>query len=620
MTASRGRAPGATRCPRSRERLPARRGRGRSSSGSDKTDWRAGGHRQRRFRSAGRWRAPMPRVDPSRKRCAIYTRKSSEEGLEQEFNSLQAQCEACEAYIRSQRHEGWVLARTRYDDGGFSGGNMERPALQRLLADIQGDRMDIIVVYKVDRLTRSLADFARLVEIFDAQGVSVTQQFNTTSSMGRLTLNVLLSFAQFEREVTGERIRDKIGASKKKGMWMGGIVPLGYDASERTLIVNPADAETVRRIFALYLELGCVRRVKEEADRLGLSTKRSATANGTERGGKSFSRGHLYNLLSNPIYIGEIAHKGQLYPGQHPVLIDTETWTAVRDQLATNASDHRRKANAAEPSLLAGLLTDARGERFTPSHAVKKGRRYRYYVSTALITEAGTDQSHGWRLSAQEIEDAVIRVLADALISPALLIERVGTAIPSDQTQKMLDRAIRLAAVLKRSPAERAKVVRDLIEKVVIEENAITIRMRRSSLSGGAVVPPSSENPSDRPIELTAPVAFRRRGTEMRLVLPGVATQNESSRCDPTLIKALARGRAWFEELAAGRARSLRELAERDGITRRYVRRLVALAFLSPQLVEAILQGRQPVDLTATRLTELDLPLDWTDQRSLLVS
>src|SRR5206468_328900 len=249
----------------------------------------------------------MPRSDPSRKRCAIYTRKSSEEGLEQEFNSLQAQCEACEAYIRSQRHEGWVLARTRYDDGGFSGGNMERPALQQLLADIQGGRIDIIVVYKVDRLTRALADFARLVEIFDAQGVSfvsVTQQFNTTSSMGRLTLNVLLSFAQFEREVTGERIRDKIAASKKKGMWMGGNVPLGYDASARSLAVNPAEADTVRCLFALYRELGCVRRVKEEADRLGLRTKRSTTANGTERGGKSFSRGPIYTLLSNSIYIG----------------------------------------------------------------------------------------------------------------------------------------------------------------------------------------------------------------------------------------------------------------------------------------------------------------------------
>src|SRR5437773_1855974 len=241
----------------------------------------------------------------SQKRCAIYTRKSSEEGLEQEFNSLAAQRDACEAYIRSQQHEGWVLARTRYDDGGFSGGKLERPGVQRLLADIQAGRVDIVVVYKVDRLTRSLADFARLVEIFDAESVSfvsVTQQFNTTSSMGRLTLNVLLSFAQFERDVTGERIRDKITASKKKGMWMGGNVPLGYDASERTLVVNLAEADTVRRIFALYREFGCVRRVKQEADRLGLHTKRTTRADGAERGGKPLSRRPIYAVLGNPIH------------------------------------------------------------------------------------------------------------------------------------------------------------------------------------------------------------------------------------------------------------------------------------------------------------------------------
>src|ERR1700736_658372 len=343
----------------------------------------------------------MPRGDTSGKRCAIYTRKSSEEGLEQEFNSLQAQSEACEAYIRSQRHEGWVSARTRYDDGGFSGGNIERPALQRMLADIQGGRIDIIVVYKVDRLTRSLADFARLVEIFDAQGVSfvsVTQQFNTTSSMGRLTLNVLLSFAQFEREVTGERIRDKIAASKKKGMWMGGNVPLGYDASERTLLINPAEAETVRRVFALYRELGCVRRVKQEADRLGLRTKCSMTTNGTERGGKPFSRGHLYTLLSNPIYTGRIAHKG-------------------------------------------------------PPH--------RYYASAALIPDAGTDRAQGWRLAAREIEEAVLRILADALTSPARLVERFGAAgISGDQVRKLLSRAARMAAALGGSPGERAKLFR----------------------------------------------------------------------------------------------------------------------------------------------------------------
>src|SRR5215470_8463533 len=313
---------------------------------------------------ARRWKTAMPRTDASRRRCAIYTRKSSEEGLEQEFNSLAAQREACEAYIRSQQHEGWVLARTHYDDGGFSGGTIERPALQQLLADIRAGRIDIVVVYKVDRLTRSLADFARLVEIFDRQGVSfvsVTQQFNTTNSMGRLTLNVLLSFAQFEREVTGERIRDKIAASKKKGLWMGGSPPLGYRASDRALVIDPAEAETVRRIFALYREHGCVRRVKDTADRLGLRTKRRTTANGAECGGAPFSRGHLYRILSNPIYTGRIAHKGQLYTGQQPALIDDETWTAVRDRLAAGAGAHRRRPKATEPSLLAGLLVDPQG-------------------------------------------------------------------------------------------------------------------------------------------------------------------------------------------------------------------------------------------------------------------
>jgi site-specific DNA recombinase len=566
----------------------------------------------------------MPRGDASRKRCAIYTRKSSEEGLEQEFNSLAAQREACEAFIRSQRNEGWVLARTRYDDGGFSGGTIERPALQRLLADLRAGRIDIIVVYKVDRLTRSLADFARLVEIVDAQDasfVSVTQQFNTTSSMGRLTLNVLLSFAQFEREVTGERIRDKIAASKKKGMWMGGNVPLGYDASERTLVLNPAEAETVRRIFDLYRELGCVRRVKQEADRLGLRTKCNTTADGTKRGGRPFSRGHLYGLLANPIYTGQIAHKGELYPGQQPALINNETWTAVRNQLAANTSDHRHRAKAAEPSLLAGLLVDARGERLIPSHAIKKGRRYRYYVSVALITDAGTDRAQGRRIGAREIEDAVVRILIEGLTSPAKLVEQFGTAgMASDQIRKMLGRAARLAAALRDPLGERATLVGELVEKVVVDDQSLTIKLRCGPLLGEGVPSSASEDGRDNAVELAAPIAFKRRGGETKLVLPGLAQQNNRSRCDPALIKAIARGRTWFEELATGRVRSLQELAKRDGITRRYIRRLVGLAFLSPQLVEAILEGRQPVELTATRLTEIDLPLDWTEQRRLLAS
>ena len=318
-----------------------------------------------------------------RRRCAIYTRKSTEEGLEQSFNSLHAQREACEAFIRSQKHEGWACLPEAYDDGGISGATMERPALQRLLSGIQDAKIDVVVVYKVDRLTRSLADFAKIVEIFDAQGVSfvsVTQQFNTTTSMGRLTLNVLLSFAQFEREVTGERIRDKIAASKKKGMWMGGFVPLGFDVKDRDLVVNGAEAETVRALFRLYRELGTVRRLKEEADRLGLTTKQRTQSSGPATGGRPFTRGHLYQLLSNPIYVGEVVHKGVSYPGRHDALVARELFDAVQRQLAGNASLRRSATNAKAPSLLTGLAHDEAGDLLSPTHANKKGRRYRYYV------------------------------------------------------------------------------------------------------------------------------------------------------------------------------------------------------------------------------------------------
>jgi site-specific DNA recombinase len=363
-----------------------------------------------------------------------------------------------------------------------------------------------------------------------------------------------------------------------------------------------------------------VRRVKEEADRLGLRTKCRTTANGAERGGKLFSRGHIYELLSNPIYTGRIAHKGELYAGLHPALIEDGTWITVRDRLAANAGDHRRKPKAAEPSLLAGLLVDAEGQRLTPSHAVKKGRRYRYYVSAALITEAGTDRAQGLRFAAREIEEAAIKILVDGLTSPARLVKCFGAAgMPSNQMRKMLGRAARIAAALNGSPGERAALVRGLVQQVIVDEKTIIIKLRRGPLLGGDIRSSVSPDGRDNAVELSAAVASKRRGFETKLVLPGLAQQHRS-RCDPVLVKAIARGRAWFEELATGRARSLQELARRDGITRRYIRRLVGLAFLSPQLVEAILQGRQPVALTATRLTELDLPLDWTEQHKLLAS
>src|SRR5712691_906921 len=321
----------------------------------------------------------MERSKPKIRRCAIYTRKSSEEGLEQEFNSLHAQREACEAFIKSQAGEGWRLIRTHYDDGGLSGATMERPALQRLMADIAKGLIDAIVVYKVDRLTRSLADFARMVELFDARGISfvaVTQQFNTTTSMGRLTLNVLLSFAQFEREVTGERIRDKIAASKRKGMWMGGVPPLGYEVRERRLVVNPTEANTVRYIYERYLELGCVRQLSRELDERGIVSKVRISKKGIKSGGCRFSRGALYELLANPIHIGEIRHKQERYPGQHEAIVPHELWERVQQRLGVNAARGRQSSTCAIASPLAGKIFDADGEPLYAQGAAKAGRRY----------------------------------------------------------------------------------------------------------------------------------------------------------------------------------------------------------------------------------------------------
>ena len=346
-----------------------------------------------------------------RMRCAIYTRKSSEEGLEQAFNSLDAQREACAAFILSQKHEGWTVLPTLYDDGGFSGGTMDRPALKRLLGDIGAGKVDVVVVYKIDRLTRSLFDFAKIVEAFDARGVSfvsITQQFNTTTSMGRLTLNVLLSFAQFEREVTGERIRDKIAASKKKGMWMGGLPSLGYDVQNRKLVVNEEEALTVLHIFRRYVQLRSVRALQAELDAAGIRSKRRMLADGTPYGGQKFSRGALYLMLQNRIYRGEITHKGNAYPGEHPAIVEKALWDEVQAVLAENRVNRATGSDAKHPSLLAGMAFDENGERLTPSHAVKKGTRYRYYVSRSLIIGTAKDRSKGRRIPAANLESLVI--------------------------------------------------------------------------------------------------------------------------------------------------------------------------------------------------------------------
>ena len=370
-----------------------------------------------------------------RLRCAVYTRKSSEEGLEQEFNSLHAQREACEAFIRSQRHEGWSCLPESYDDGGRSGGNLERPALQLLFQAIREGKVDVVVVYKIDRLTRSLTDFAKIIEIFEAKDVSfvsVTQQFNTTTSMGRLTLNVLLSFAQFEREVTGERIHDKISASKKKGMWMGGVPPLGYSVRDRKLIVVEGEAQSVRHIFRRYAELGSVRLLQRELETHGITSKRWSSASGRCWGGKPLGRGALYLMLQNRIYRGEIVHKDQAYPGEHQAIIDPALWDAVQARLAENAVERDTGTRAKNPSLLAGLLFDGEGQRMTPTHAVKEGMRYRYYVSRPLIMNTRADPGAGLRIPAAEIEQIVVNRIRRLLAEPASLFQ-LNEAEPGQQ-------------------------------------------------------------------------------------------------------------------------------------------------------------------------------------------
>ncbi len=563
---------------------------------------------------------------PKHLRCAIYTRKSSEEGLEQAFNSLDAQREAGEAYIKSQASEGWQPVRTRYDDGGVSGGTLDRPALQQLLADIRVRKIDNVVVYKVDRLTRSLADFAKIVEVFDAHGVSfvsVTQQFNTTTSMGRLTLNMLLSFAQFEREVTGERIRDKIAASKKKGMWMGGFVPLGYDAQDRTLVINEAEAETVRTIFRLYLEHGNVRRVKKEADRMGLKTKIRPTDDGQMRGGRSLSRGHIYKLLNNPLYMGRIAHKGATYEGQHAPIIDAETCDAVLSKLAGHAQGWR---SGARTKGLAGLLHDERGNRLSPSHAVKKDVRYRYYVSQAVLQHQEGDSGSVTRIPAREIEELVGLEVCALLKDPARVFDEVGDSIaPRDRHQVMVAARKLAGRWPQMSASERRAFLLHVVAGVTMSEEEVRIVLRRGQLRRGLL----GESPSLRTasadgardktsagdeLVIRVPARLKLCSGEMRLVIPPGHAQALWPRPNSTLIKALTRAHRWKHKLFSGEAPSIRAISNAAGLTERYVGRLLRLAFLAPDIVEAVLDGHQSAELELGRLIK-GIPLAWDDQR-----
>jgi DNA invertase Pin-like site-specific DNA recombinase len=449
--------------------------------------------------------------------CAIYTRKSSEEGLEQQFNSLDAQREACDAFILSQKALGWKPTKTIYDDGGFSGGNIERPALIQLLSVIRAGRIRIVVVYKVDRLTRSLADFAKLVELFDAHDVSfvsVTQQFNTTSSMGRLTLNVLLSFAQFEREVTGERIRDKIAASKRKGMWMGGNPPMGYIPRDRSLVVDDTQAQRIREIFQLYLDIGSVPQLKKEIDRRGWVSPQRMSRRNNLVGGRPFSAGNLRLMLQNPIYRGQIVHKGAIHEGQHQAIIDDQLWHAVRDLLGQTLERHRTRRHATVASLLAGRVFDADGRKFTVDHAVKKTKRYRYYVCARQNDSGELSSADAARIPANELEDVVVDALINLLRDEPRMVEFLGKGRAEEIRQPLAQAIVMAQRLSGNNASDKIEVLHALLERATVHRDHIDLAVQPNGLRASDDAGPANFAMA----VISVPVRLRRSGMAMRLM------------------------------------------------------------------------------------------------------
>ncbi len=584
------------------------------------------------------------RPNPGRfRRCAVYTRKSSDEGLEQSFNSLDAQREACEAYIASQKHEGWKLVTTAYDDRGLSGGTMNRPALQRLLCDITAGRVDVVVVYKVDRLTRSLADFAKLTDLLDSAGasfVSVTQAFNTSTSMGRLTLNVLLSFAQFEREVAGERIRDKIAASKKRGMWMGGMPPLGYDVCDKQLVVNESEAKSVQTIFESYVKLGTVAKLKAAMDAQGVVSK-VRIIKGKTTGGVPISRNGYHTILKCPLYRGMIHHKGELYPGNHKSIISEELWDQVQARLDANGS-RVTGANAASSSqgqpskqgsaqaklshLLTGILFDGSGGRLSPSHSTKlvKGtrsrggrtRRYDYYVSASLVRGRsagghGNSRQDTMRLSAPQLDslvmDAVRNHLADDTWTTGLTLDSTSVKM----VRQIVEAARRACTNL------QPQNIRALLHRVIIQPDAIEVTLRPEGLAHLLGVEPDLL--TREAITIRQPSSILRDGRSTKLIIGSVDI--EEPKVDQQLIDQLKQAHRWWQMLVTGKASSITDLAWLERVDPSEVSRTITLAFLDPRITRMVLQGTQPPSLTLDALRRArPLPANWKEQRQVLLS
>ena len=523
-------------------------------------------------------------------RCALYTRKSSEEGLEQHFNSLHAQRDACAAYVLSQAGEGWIEVPTIYDDGGFSGGSMDRPALAQLMTDIGKGLIDVVVVYKVDRLTRSLADFARIVELFDSKGVSfvsVTQAFNTTNSMGRLTLNVLLSFAQFEREVTGERIRDKISASKKKGLWMGGVAPLGYDGVERKLVVNEAEAQAVRQIFKRYLKLGSVLSLAEDLRISGIRSKQRLSKSGKVAGDVILTPSALYHILANPTYRGGIRHKALVYENAHPAIIDQNTWDAVQSMLAGQSVDRPNTPRLAAPQLLQGRIFDGAGEPMTPTFSSNNGHRYRYYVSRPTLPRQASAHP-AMRIAMGTVESFVTDQIAPRL---------------ENNYEPDLDLISRL---------------RSAITRVTLKPDLVQIRVRAEAIATPQDLPLTQARRDEHEWDISFPIILKARNGAKMIEAPGAP--KEAGRIDRAMVRAVAMAFDWAESLAKGELASVADIAAQGKFCKTHVAKLLPLAWLAPDLVELIVKGKQPAALTLHQLTARPIPLDWDAQRTVFFS
>ena len=547
-------------------------------------------------------------------KCAIYTRKSSEEGLEQDFNSLDAQREACEAYIKSQQHEGWVLVDKQYNDGGFSGGTLERPPVKKLFQDIEAGEVEIVVVYKVDRLTRSLMDFAKIVELFDKQSasfVSITQQFNTTTSMGRLTLNVLLSFAQFEREVTGERIRDKIAASKKKGMWMSGVAPTGYELIEKKLVVESSHAEKIKLIFNKYLEFKSVPKLKLYLEENNIKSK----------AGKIFAKGALYHILENRTYAGYIVHKEIVYEGQHEAIIEKDTFEKVQQLLSLNRISQKSSLTSKNPSCLSGKIFDDNGNYMSPSHSNTRNRKYRYYVSQALIQSRKHEAGSISKVPAGEIETLIQNEIKNFLADTKniqqyienyevykqkellLIIENLQT-VNKDRIDNIFIRAILSKIIL----------YKEKIDIILCKEQLIKIL---EAIAYNLSFPEELKGETKSPIIINKTIRLSQTSNNgSTLIISDF--KNPEVNINNQLIKAIAKSHYWNNLLISGQVKSNTEIQKMENFSSlTYVRNILNLRFLSPDIVEAILAGTQPKDLTVCKLFEIKT-LDWQEQKKLI--